>query len=137
MILHSVQHTRPNQLIQFIVFLVTPTQINAISYMDQHPIICILSKDSLHSHPVIPNCPGVTFENAGCHKDGQKNPRPLSDMIFTDRDAKSPVYSGVKYLALSWNQYMQGLLCRCATKSMAKGFKAIGIQHYGKKQKLG
>ena len=59
-------------------------------------------------------------------------PRPLSQLLMTDRDPTSPVYSGIPVHWGMWDVYFPKLICRCAAKAKAKGYNVFGIQHYGR-----
>lgn len=75
----------------------------------------------------------VQYDKLGCFKDLKVAPRPLPDLILTDRDTTSPVYSGVSIDWGNWDTYLTGLVCRCAQKAAeAKIYQYFGIQSHGK-----
>ena len=76
-------------------------------------------------------CGRVMFERIGCYKDKQLKPRPLPDLVFTDRDTTSRVYSGQTINWKQWDTYMPKLVCRCAEESVKKMKIVFGIQFYG------
>jgi len=74
----------------------------------------------------------VQYEKLGCFKDSKVAPRPLADLILTDRDTSSPVYSGGKISWGTWNTYLTDLVCRCAQKAAEAGiYQYFGIQNHG------
>ncbi|CAH3034686.1 unnamed protein product, partial [Porites lobata] len=75
-------------------------------------------------------CP-VKYTRVGCFDDSMVQPRPLSQLLMTDRDPTSPVYSGIPVHWGMWDVYFPKLICRCAAKAKAKGYNVFGIQHYG------
>ncbi|CAB4023145.1 Hypothetical predicted protein [Paramuricea clavata] len=57
--------------------------------------------------------------------------RPLNEYILTDRDSTHPVSSG---RSIDWNNfdtYLPDLACRCAMKTVEKGWNTFGVQYYG------
>lgn len=48
----------------------------------------------------------------GCFQDRKASTRPLPELIFTDNDPESTVYSGVTVQQDDWEQYMPELVCR-------------------------
>ncbi|XP_031574566.1 uncharacterized protein LOC116308316 [Actinia tenebrosa] len=74
-------------------------------------------------------------EKVGCYRDngaGGSKPRPLTEELVNIRDPTNPVY--VKDLHLDWNNWqgsLDGLVCECAKRAAAKGYKFIGLQFYG------
>ena len=53
----------------------------------------------------------------GCFVDNKSPNRPLPELIFTDNDPESTVYSGVSVQADDWEAYMPELVCRLVTLS--------------------
>ena len=53
----------------------------------------------------------------GCFVDNNSPNRPLPELIFTDNDLESTVYSGVSVQADDWEAYMPELVCRLVTLS--------------------
>ena len=54
----------------------------------------------------------------GCFVDNKSPARPLPELIFTDNDPESTVYSGVSVQADDWETYMPELVCRFVTLSI-------------------
>ena len=54
----------------------------------------------------------------GCFVDNKSLYRPLPELIFTDNDPESTVYSGVSVQADDWEAYMPELVCRLVTLSI-------------------
>ena len=79
------------------------------------------------------DCP-VKYTRVGCFDDSMVQPRPLSQLLMTDRDPTSPVYSGIPVHWGMWDVYFPKLICRCAAKAKAKGYNVFGIQHYGRQR---
>lgn len=76
-------------------------------------------------------CP-TKFTRVGCFKDSMIEPRPLPQLLMTDRDSSSHMFSGKPIHWGNWDAYFPDLICRCAEKAKAKGYNVFGIQHYGK-----
>ena len=76
-------------------------------------------------------CP-TKFTRVGCFKDSMIEPRPLPQLLMTDRDSSSHMFSGKPIHWGNWDAYFPDLICRCAEKAKAKGHNVFGIQHYGK-----
>ena len=76
-------------------------------------------------------CP-VKFTQVGCFHDSGIKPRPLPQLLFTDRDKGSNNYSGKPIHWGEWDVYLFDLVCRCAEQAKAKGYNVFGVQHYGK-----
>ena len=75
-------------------------------------------------------CP-VSFIRIGCFKDNQKSPRPLPELLFTDKDKKSNLYSGKSVNFEDYDSYGLELICRCAKKALASSRAVFGLQNYG------
>ncbi|XP_028401439.1 vegetative cell wall protein gp1-like isoform X2 [Dendronephthya gigantea] len=75
-------------------------------------------------------CP-VMFKRKGCYKDKHDGIHPLPELLFTDRDSSSKVFSGTTISSKDWGNYIQKLICRCAEQANQKRFTLFGIQHYG------
>ncbi|EDO41761.1 predicted protein [Nematostella vectensis] len=54
----------------------------------------------------------------------------LSELLFTDRDFSSNVYSHKFVDWNNWQTYVNDLLCRCSDAAKAKGYKFIGLRFY-------
>ncbi|XP_028403372.1 uncharacterized protein LOC114526070 [Dendronephthya gigantea] len=74
------------------------------------------------------NCP-VKFERVGCYKDNGK--RPLTDEILTDRQKNLAISSGKTEDWKHFYAYLPDFACRCATKTVDKGWDTFGVQYYG------
>eukprot|EP00794_Sanderia_malayensis_P010860 gene10860-12015_t len=77
-------------------------------------------------------CKTVYIKKAGvgCYKDNN-NPRPLPELLLTDRDGTSPAFSGQHTNWNTWDTYMPDFICRCAEKAATRKRVVIGIQNYG------
>ncbi|XP_031574004.1 uncharacterized protein LOC116307825 isoform X2 [Actinia tenebrosa] len=73
----------------------------------------------------------IPYEKLGCYKDSQQQPRPMNELILTDRDPTDPVYSGKTIDWGNWNTYLIDLVCRCARKAAEKKYNYFGIQYFG------
>lgn len=78
-------------------------------------------------------CP-VPFKLLGCFKDSQQPTRTLPELLFTDKDKQSKVYSGIPIGWGNWNSYLEDLVCRCSKKAKEKKYTHFGIQYYGKRK---
>ncbi|XP_031566733.1 coadhesin-like [Actinia tenebrosa] len=74
------------------------------------------------------SCPRV--EKIGCFID-TLIPRPLPELLLTDRDPTDPVYSGNTINWYNFMDYLKGLVCRCAERTKERGFTHFGLQFYG------
>lgn len=81
-------------------------------------------------------CPGVSFQRIGCYKEKTQKGRPLSDLLFTDRESSSSKWSGLKYAFQEFNAYLPDLACRCAKATKVKGYTVFGLTNYGKNDSL-
>jgi len=77
------------------------------------------------------DCCSVPMRPLGCFVDNKSPNRPLPELIFTDNDPESTVYSGVSVQADDWETYMPDLVCRCAKAASMKNYSHFGIQGYG------
>ncbi|KAL9985033.1 hypothetical protein ACROYT_G007389 [Oculina patagonica] len=73
----------------------------------------------------------VKFARVGCYRDSLINPRPIPELLMTDRDPTSHAYSGKPVDWKNWNEYLPDLVCRCAKKTRDKGYNVFGLQFYG------
>ena len=73
-------------------------------------------------------CP-VKFERLGCYKD--HNTRPLNSYILTDRDKSIGIFSGKEVDWYHFDTYLPEFACRCAMKTVEKGWNTFGLQYYG------
>ena len=60
----------------------------------------------------------VPMRPLGCFVDNKSPYRPLPELIFTDNDPQSTVYSGVSVQADDWEAYMPELVCRLVSLSI-------------------
>ncbi|XP_068700145.1 uncharacterized protein [Montipora foliosa] len=77
------------------------------------------------------DCCDVPIRPLGCFQDRKTSVRPLPELIFTDNDPESIVYSGITLEEDDWEQYMPELVCRCAKAVSLKNYTHFGIQGYG------
>ena len=74
----------------------------------------------------------VGYKRLGCYNDKEQEDRPLPELLFTDRDELSPVYSGKKYTKENYDRpYLDDLVERCALKSKKMGYNVFGIERFG------
>ena len=74
----------------------------------------------------------VPFTPIGCFNDKQQeHGRPLPELLITDRDVKSPKFSGIKVNWGQWDKYLNDIVCRCAAKAKEKKYSLFGVQNYG------
>lgn len=60
------------------------------------------------------------------------NPRPLPELLFTDRDPSVKKYSNIPVDWQKWDSYMKDLVCRCAKEAKVLNYQFFSIQFYGK-----
>ena len=77
----------------------------------------------------------VDFENIGCFSDNHVEPRPLPQLLFTDADTQSELYSGIPMELGQLDRYLSDVACRCAANADKLQFEYFGIQNYGKGSK--
>ncbi|XP_078379184.1 uncharacterized protein LOC144662280 isoform X2 [Oculina patagonica] len=80
--------------------------------------------------PDNPTCAAV-YTKVGCLKDDLRSPRPLPELLFTDRDPSVKKYSNISIGWQNWNSYMSDLVCRCAKEAKVRNFAYFSIQFYG------
>ena len=74
----------------------------------------------------------IGYKRLGCYNDKEQEDRPLPELLFTDRDELSPVYSGKKYTKENYDgPYLDDLVERCALKSRKMGYTVFGIERFG------
>ena len=75
----------------------------------------------------------MSFKKLGCYKDNQQEgARPLPELLFTDLDTSSFLYSGTKYAKdIMDSFYLNDLVERCAVKTKDSGFIVFGIERVG------
>ena len=59
------------------------------------------------------------------------NPKTFDELVFTDRDPNSVLYSGKLIDWKNWKTYLLELICRCAIATQKKGGALFGLQYYG------
>ncbi|XP_022796155.1 uncharacterized protein LOC111334626 [Stylophora pistillata] len=94
-----------------------------------HPATPVVSS-SVTPNPATPGCT-VNYTKLGCFKDDRKKPRPLPELLFTDRDSRSKVFSGKTIDWNNWDKYMIDLVCRCAKAAKVKKYNYFSLQHFG------
>lgn len=78
------------------------------------------------------NSCSVTFIRKGCFEDRNDGDHRLSEILFTDRDTSSSVFSGRPVGWNHWENYILKLACRCAEESNRKRSTVFGLQRYGR-----
>ena len=78
------------------------------------------------------NSCSVTFIRKGCFEDRNDGDHRLSEILFTDRDTSSSVFSGRPVEWNDWENYILKLACRCAEESNRKRSTVFGLQRYGR-----
>ncbi|XP_031569120.1 uncharacterized protein LOC116303679 [Actinia tenebrosa] len=73
----------------------------------------------------------VKFEAVGCFHDDLILPRPLPDLILSERDSTSPVFNGRRIDWLNWDTYVPEFICRCAKQAKEFQREVFGLQFYG------
>lgn len=73
----------------------------------------------------------ATYTKVGCFKDDMRSPRPLPELLFTDRDPSAAKYSKIPIDWKNWNFYIKDLVCRCAKEAKLRNFAYFSIQFYG------
>jgi len=76
-------------------------------------------------------CCEISYKDIGCFKDNGQVPRPLPELLFTDRDPKDVVYSGIPVHGQDFDAYVTDLVCRCAAATREKKYTHFAIQEYG------
>lgn len=75
---------------------------------------------------------GASYLKLGCYNDKHaRGHRPLSNLLFTDRDPKSYKFSGKRIDWENLDSYMKDVVCRCAEQAKAQGYMFFGLQFYG------
>ncbi|EDO34921.1 predicted protein [Nematostella vectensis] len=68
----------------------------------------------------------------GCLKGWENGHRLIwNELLFTDRDPSSNVFSGILIDWANWQDYINSLACRCARAAYKKGYTYFGLQFYG------
>lgn len=80
---------------------------------------------------LVTTCPAV-YTKVGCFRDDMSNPRPLPELLFTDRDPSVKKYSNIPVDWQKWDSYMKDLVCRCAKEAKVLNYQFFSIQFYGK-----
>ncbi|XP_046848084.1 uncharacterized protein LOC124441663 [Xenia sp. Carnegie-2017] len=71
------------------------------------------------------------YWTVGCYADRVYAKRALSELIFTDRDKYSIVYSGKEIDWENYGAYISDLACHCSKKTAEKDYSYFGLQFYG------
>ncbi|XP_020909041.1 uncharacterized protein LOC110246994 [Exaiptasia diaphana] len=72
----------------------------------------------------------MNFEKVGCYRD-EDNDRALPCELLNERDVISKNYDGHRIDWKKFQEYIQGLACRCAAIAREKGHEIFGLQFYG------
>eukprot|EP00795_Rhopilema_esculentum_P016532 gene16532-7955_t len=72
-----------------------------------------------------------TYLPIGCFYDHQVSPRPMPDLILTDRDPNHANFSGTEMDLSNWNTYIKDVVCRCARRARSLNLPLFSIQFYG------
>lgn len=80
---------------------------------------------------LVTTCPAV-YTKVGCFRDDMSNPRPLPELLFTDRDPSVKKYSNIPVDWQKWDSYLKDLVCRCAKEAKVRNYQFFSIQFYGK-----
>ncbi|KAK3699303.1 hypothetical protein QZH41_018421, partial [Actinostola sp. cb2023] len=76
------------------------------------------------------NC-AVKVTKVGCYNDDLYTPRPLTNLVLTDRDLNSPLSDGHMFDWEKPAQSMKDLACRCAKKVIKMGYSHFSLQYFG------
>ncbi|XP_057304151.1 uncharacterized protein LOC130641387 isoform X2 [Hydractinia symbiolongicarpus] len=79
----------------------------------------------------IADCCNIPYKRLGCFKDLGQDPRPMPEMLFTDRNPDSKLYSGKPVHGLDFQGYVTDLICRCAKSALEKKYTHFSIQDFG------
>ena len=74
----------------------------------------------------------IKFKALGCFHDNLVKPRPLPDLILTERDPTSRAYNGRRIDWKHWERYLPEFVCRCARRAKELQHEVFGVQFYGK-----
>lgn len=74
----------------------------------------------------------VKYRALGCYDDDQKVPRPLPELILTDRDPTYRTWTGKMINWKNWDSYHVDFICRCAAKAKELKYRYFSTQFYGK-----
>lgn len=73
------------------------------------------------------------YEPVGCYRDDLVKPRPLPEMLQTERDyTDTEKWNKILINWEDWDQYSPEMICRCAYKARMEGKDYFGIQFWGK-----
>jgi len=97
-------------------------------------IIGTKSKKS-HFTPGADTC-HIQYRSLGCYHDDQVNPRPLPELILTERDPSHRSWNGRMVDWANWNSYHVEFICRCAAKARELKYRFFSTQFYGKKRRM-
>ncbi|XP_066936875.1 uncharacterized protein [Clytia hemisphaerica] len=73
----------------------------------------------------------VQYRSIGCFHDDQANPRPLPELILTERDPSHRAWNGKMIDWHNWNTYHKEFICRCAAKAKELNYAFFSTQFYG------
>ncbi|XP_031557756.1 uncharacterized protein LOC116294312 [Actinia tenebrosa] len=80
---------------------------------------------------VLSSCKYAKITKIGCYSDHMDTPRPLPELVLSNRDPSSGVFDGHIF---DWEkpvQSMQDLACRCARKVLQKNYTHFSLQFFG------
>ncbi|XP_048581714.1 uncharacterized protein LOC5511228 isoform X2 [Nematostella vectensis] len=77
------------------------------------------------------DCCDVRYKSVGCYRDLHLTPRPMPELLLTDVDKASNMYTGVQMDDQQLPTYLPDLVCRCAKMANLKGYSHFGLQDYG------
>jgi len=75
-------------------------------------------------------CP-IKYASLGCYHDDQILPRPLPELILTERDPTEAVWNGRMIDWVNWNTYYPEFICRCAAAAKKLNYRFFSTQFYG------
>ncbi|XP_028411153.1 uncharacterized protein LOC114533760 [Dendronephthya gigantea] len=74
----------------------------------------------------------IPYKAVGCYSEPAAE-RALTELILDDVDPTSSTFMGIVSADFKdWNEYVKGLICRCARKIKEKGYRTFGINNKGK-----
>ncbi|XP_057298309.1 uncharacterized protein LOC130629193 [Hydractinia symbiolongicarpus] len=81
---------------------------------------------------IAPTACSLYYEPVGCYQDDLVKPRPLPEMLQTERDyTDTEKWNKILINWENWGQYSPEMICRCAYKARMEGKDYFGIQFWG------
>lgn len=74
----------------------------------------------------------IQYRPLGCFHDDQASPRPLPELILTERDPSHRAWNGKMIDWKNWDDYHVKFICRCAAKAKELHYAFFSTQFYGK-----